>query len=65
MDRKAVGVKLKKLRGDEPQGVTAGAVGVLQSTYSMYESGKRTPSDDVKEKIANHFNTTVQDIFFT
>ncbi len=64
MNKAAVGSTLKRLRGDTPQGEVASAVGVLQSTYSMYESGQRVPSDEVKEKIAAYFNETVQNIFF-
>jgi len=64
MDKVALGKKLRSLRGDTPQKTVADGVGVLQSTYSMYESGQRVPSDDVKERIAVYFNDTVQNIFF-
>ena len=64
MDKKAIGRKLRTLRGDRSQKTVADEVGVLQSTYSMYEAGKRVPSDDVKEKIAAYFKATVQNIFF-
>lgn len=65
MDKVALGKKLRKLRGERPQKAVADGVGVLQSTYSMYENGQRVPSDDVKERIALYFNDTVQNIFFT
>ena len=64
MDKKTVGQRLKKLRGSESQVKVAEALGILPSSLSMYESGQRTPSDEVKIKIAKYFNTTVQAIFF-
>lgn len=39
-------------------------IGVVQSAYAMYESGQRTPGDDMKMIIADYFNSSVQDIFF-
>ncbi len=64
MNKKTVGKRLKKLRGSESQVKVAEALGILPSSLSMYESGQRTPSDEVKIKIAKYFNTTVQAIFF-
>ena len=64
MDKKIVGQRLKELRGSESQVKVAEALGILPSSLSMYESGQRTPSDEVKIKIAKYFNTTVQAIFF-
>ena len=40
-------------------------INVVQSTYAMYESGKRIPSDAVKIRIAEYYKRTVQEIFFT
>ena len=65
MDKDKIGKMLKKLRGSRPQKDIAEEVGVLQSTYSMYDSGQRIPSDEVKKKIANVFNVSVQEIFFS
>lgn len=56
--------KLKDLRGDVPQRVVAEAIGINQSTYAMYETGQRTPSDEKKRRIAAYFGRTVQEIFF-
>ena len=55
---------LKELRGARTQKEIADGVGVAVSTWAMYESGKRTPRDEVKVVIAKFFNTTVQDIFY-
>ena len=64
MNALAIGEKLKELRGDKSQKTVSEDIGVLQSTYCMYETGQRTPSDEVKIKIANYFGKTVQEIFF-
>nr|DAQ28874.1 MAG TPA: helix-turn-helix domain protein [Caudoviricetes sp.] len=55
---------LKKLRGDATQETVARAVGVTKSAWAMYERGERVPRDEVKIKIAEYFNRTVQEIFF-
>ena len=65
MDKTIIAERLIKLRGNKTQKEVAEAVGVAQSTYSMYESGQRIPSDDVKIRIAKYFKKTVQSIFFT
>ena len=65
MDKTIIAERLIKLRGNKTQNEVAEAVGVAQSTYSMYESGQRIPSDDVKIRIAKYFKKTVQSIFFT
>ena len=64
MNATAVGARIRDLRGSMAQKKVAEDLGVLQSTYSMYESGQRIPSDEVKIKIANYFKKTVQEIFF-
>ncbi len=64
MDRQKIGKKLVKLRGENTQAFVAKAINVSQSTYAMYEAGKRVPSDEVKIKIAKYYGRTVQSIFF-
>lgn len=60
----SVAEKLVILRGNKTQKRVADDLGMAQSTYAMYENGKRVPSDERKKKIANYFNVTVQSIFF-
>lgn len=60
----AISKKLVQLRGDKRQGDVAKALNIAQSTYAMYETGKRIPSDKVKMRIADYYDTTVQDIFY-
>lgn len=64
MDANEIGNRLCKLRGNHTQKMVADAIGVCQSTYAMYETGQRIPSDENKRKLADYFNTTVQAIFF-
>lgn len=65
MNKKAIGQKLKELRGKKTMQEVAKAVGVSQSAISMYEHGERVPSDNIKKALAKYFNTTVEKIFFT
>lgn len=64
MDVVRIGKKLKKLRGSTPVEEFAKALGVSQSTVSMWEIGQRIPRDEMKIKIANHYGVSVESIFF-
>lgn len=61
------GMKLKELRSKAGETLddVSKAVGVTKAAISAYEHGNRTPSDDVKIKLANHFGRSVGFIFFT
>ena len=65
MNKLVIAERLIKLRGNKTQKEVAEAIGVAQSTYAMYETGQRMPSDEVKVRIAKYFKKTVQAIFFT
>lgn len=62
--RVSVGEKLKELRGDKSQETIANEIGITKSSWAMYERGERTPRDEIKIRIANYFNESVQEIFF-
>lgn len=64
MDATILANRLKDLRADKTQKEVSEAIGLNQSTYAMYESGQRIPSDENKVKIADYFERTVQEIFF-
>ncbi|MGI6041007.1 MAG: helix-turn-helix transcriptional regulator [Candidatus Alectryocaccobium sp.] len=64
MNKNKIGDRLIKLRGSRTQKEIAKAVGVEPMAISYYESGKRIPRDEIKKKLANYYNVTVQDIFF-
>lgn len=65
MDDKAIGARLRELRGDRSQQEIANAIGVEVMTISNYERGERVPNDKNKIKLASYFGKTVQEIFFT
>ena len=62
----ATAANLKRLRTEknETQEDTAKAAGVSLSSYKAYENGERIPRDEVKVRLAEHFGTTSQAIFF-
>ena len=64
MDAQEIARRLIELRGNRTQSEVAKAVGISQSTYAMYETGKRIPTDEIKIKLANYFKSTVQEVFF-
>lgn len=64
MDKELISSRLVKLRGNKTQKAIAEEVGVSVSTWAMYETGQRIPSDEVKIKIAKVFKKSVQSIFF-
>ena len=63
-DRNKVGERLRELRGEKSREEVAIAIGVTAQAISNYEIGIRTPSDDIKCKLADFFGKTVQEIFF-
>lgn len=56
--------KLIKARGGRSREEVATAIGVTISAISMYENGARVPRDEIKIRIADYYNTTVQELFF-
>lgn len=64
VNRQQIAKNLVNLRGEKTQSNTAKELGIAQSTYALYETGKRIPSDDIKVTIAEYYGKTVQEIFF-
>ena len=64
MNAKEIGNRLIKLRGDKSQQEVVKAVNISPSALSMYENGERIPRDEVKERLAAYYETTVQALFF-
>ncbi|MEO1815031.1 MAG: helix-turn-helix transcriptional regulator [Acetobacterium sp.] len=64
LDREAIGLLLMKLRGDRTQKEVALALNISEPSIRYYETGKRTPNDDLKVNIARYFGKTVTEIFF-
>lgn len=59
-----VAERLVKARGKESRANVCAAVGISGSALRMYETGQRVPRDDIKIKLAEHYNTDVQALFY-
>ena len=64
MNNKEVASKLITARGSKQQKAAAKELGITQSALAMYESGERMPRDEIKERIAAYYGTTVGALFF-
>lgn len=64
MNRKLIGEKLLKLRGDKSREEVSSSVDISISALQMYENGQRIPRDEIKVRLAEYYQTTVQEIFF-
>lgn len=64
MNAKMIGERLLKLRGQKTREQVAKDVQISQSALAMYELGNRIPRDEVKIRLANYYQKTVQSIFF-
>lgn len=65
MDKKVIGERLKKLRGDKTIRQVAADCSISYSSLAMYENGHRVPRDEVKKKLADYFGTSIEALFFT
>ena len=67
MNKKEIGKKLYELRTElgKSRKEVAKDIGVSISAIQMYENGRRIPKDNIKIKLAEYFDTTVQELFFT
>jgi len=56
-----IGTRIKKLREDKGlnQLELAKLLNISNTTLSQYESGQRTPSDDIKIKLSKTFNVSI------
>ena len=64
IDANAIGKRLVELRGERTQEEVAKGVGLSLSAIGMYERGERIPRDEIKIRLANYYNKSVQQIFF-
>lgn len=64
---KEIGQRLHRLRTNKNLSVQqlADICKVTRQSYWMYEHGQRNPSDEVKLRIADFYNESVDSIFFT
>ena len=56
--------KLVSARGKRSQKEVATAVNISVAALGMYECGQRVPRDDVKERLAKYYGTTVGFLFY-
>lgn len=61
----SIAERLILARGDEKREEVARAVGISVSAIAMYENGARIPRDEIKVKLADYYNTTVQELFYS
>ncbi len=64
VNKEIIARKLIELRGGKTQEKVAADLNISTSALSMYERGERIPRDEIKIKIANYYNRTVEAIFF-
>lgn len=64
MNRQKIASTLRVLRNKRPREEVAMACGVTAQAISMYETGARIPSDEIKQRIAEFYQKTVQEIFY-
>ena len=62
---KAIGDRLRQLRGDRTQAAVADAVGVTDMAISQYEAGTRVPSDEMKIRLAKYYEASIEQLFYT
>lgn len=63
-NKKAVGERLKGLRGSMTQQELGDALGIARSAVAWYEAGDRLPKDSIKAKYAAYFNKSIPEIFY-
>lgn len=64
MNNLAIAKRLVELRGKRSRETVANACGISVSALAMYEQGERIPRDDIKIRLANYYNRSVNFIFF-
>lgn len=65
LNAKAIGEKIRNLRGTRSIRDVSIACGISDSALRMYEVGERIPRDEIKIKLAEYFNTSIEQLFFT
>ena len=58
------GIKVLRKKSGLSQTEFANSIGINQSYLSQIEGGKKNPSTDLLEKIANHFKTPLPILFW-
>ena len=64
MNKVKMAEKLVELRGDKSREQVAVDNDISYSALVSYETGERSPRDEVKIRLANYYGVDVADIFF-
>lgn len=64
MNKNKIAKTLIDLRGVKTREEVANSLCISISALQMYENGHRIPKDEIKIKIADYYQLTVQEIFF-
>ncbi|WP_346681361.1 helix-turn-helix transcriptional regulator [Megasphaera stantonii] len=66
LSRNKIASRLINLRKSvkKTQEEVARTIGISTSALAMYEAGERLPRDEVKIRLANYYNVSVEFIFF-
>lgn len=66
LNNQVIANRIKSLRKEKgmTQYELAHKIGVSVSTITMYENGERIPRDDIKVKLSEALNESIQHIFF-
>lgn len=64
MDKQAIGLRLRELRGDRQLIEIAIDTGLSISAISNYEQGLRVPRDDIKLILARYYDVSIDYLFF-
>ena len=60
----SIAERLVQARAGRNRKSVCDAVGISLSALSMYENGYRVPRDKIKVRLAQLYQTSVQDLFF-
>lgn len=64
IDMKKAGKRLRELRGIRTRRGVARELSMAYSTLQSYETGDRTPTGSVKQKLADYYGVSVESIFY-
>ena len=64
INKEEIGKRLEALRGNKTQVEVANANGISVSALSMYERGERIPRDEIKVRLSNYYDVSIEFIFY-
>lgn len=59
-----IGKRLRDLRGNKTMEEVANELNITRQAIYNYENNIRVPKDEIKIKISEYYNKSVQEIFF-